>query len=162
MASLFRQSWSAFALVAERILARLFQGDERDARKRESGGLENLPALASGARRCGTPFGAVPERKFRFLQQDSAWAAGTQAALETLHGIRRRLSRRSARPGLREEIFQSGSQAAGAENRKRDSSGDGTGHQRSALDVGANQNASARQAACHGQQNRLPRQVARL
>jgi putative endopeptidase len=61
-----------------------------------------------------------------------------------------------------EKYFSPEAKQQGFENREGDRSRHGAGHQLVALDVCSHQTAGAGKAACHGQQDRLSRQVARL
>ncbi len=104
----------------------------------------------------------VRRREFRFLRQDADRRHRAAPALEALRRIHRFPARRSPRPQVRGARLPAGSQGAHPQNGGRARSRARPGHPKPHLDVPRHQAAGARQAARHHQQNRLPRQVARL
>ena len=125
--------------------------------------LENVPALAPGPFRGALPFHALRHRQFRFLQQVSARHEAAAAALETLRPVRGSQPRRSARPGLRRQDVQRRYQGSRAGHDQRDSKSHGAAKSTQLTWMGRrNQEARAREAPRHGEQDRLSRQMARL
>ena len=147
---------------AQRLLARLLQGDGPGPRRAQPRRLEDLPALAHRPRRRAAPPRGLRQRELQLLRQDPQRHQGAAAALEALRRAHRPAARRGAGPALRGGQVRRRGQGAHAEDGGGARGRPRPRHPRPPLDDRRHQEAGAREARRHRQQDRLSRPLARL
>ncbi len=116
----------------------------------------------AGAQSRALPLRRFRAGEFRFLQQTPARHQGAAAALEALRPAGGPESGRSAGAGLRGEDVHRRREGTGARHDQRDRNGDGSRPAPAPLDERTHTQKGAGKTARHGEQDRLPRPVARL
>ena len=146
----------------ERRPAGVLQGDRRPAEERAARRLEGLPALAPGRFACRGAARQVRRAGLRLQGTHPARDEGAAPALEALRPGDGRGPRRGARPGLRAQGLPAPGQGARPGDGE-EPPGRAQGRPHGApLDGRRHAQGGAREARHLHQQDRLPRQVARL